>query len=246
MIRELLVQSQRPYPLPDMNWVMSQEWHHTLFVHWPVPAASLREHIPQELEIDTFDGSAWVGIVPFQVKKTRGRFTPAIPFFSSYLEVNVRTYVKYGSRAGVYFFSLDANHLVAVLGAKAVFGLNYKQAKINFQEDDHFEMVSSRLQTADENARMELIYIPETQVFFAEPGTVEHWLTERYCLWTKRGSRLIRGDIHHTRWELQRAQAELSHEMLIPFVHQEYLTQQPLLHYSKYKKAYFWPPRLEK
>jgi uncharacterized protein len=246
MEKELLVQSHRPYPLPDMNWVMTQEWHHTLFIHWPVPAASLREHVPKELEIDTFDGSAWIGIVPFQVKNTRGKFTPAIPFFSSYLEMNVRTYVKYGPRTGVYFFSLDANHLLAVLGAKAIFGLNYKQANISFQEKNHFEMISTRVQAAGGNAKMELRYIPETQVFFAKPGTLEHWFTERYCLWTKRGSRLIRGDIHHKKWELQRAQAEISQEMLIPFVQQEFLTQQPLLHYSKYKKAFFWPPKLEK
>ncbi|MBT2644060.1 DUF2071 domain-containing protein [Bacillus sp. ISL-41] len=246
MEKELLVQSHRPYPLPDMNWVMTQEWHHTLFVHWPVPAASLREHVPKELEVDTFDGSAWIGIVPFQVKNTRGKFTPAIPFFSYYLEVNVRTYVKYGPRTGVYFFSLDADHLLAVLGAKAIFGLNYKQANISFQEKKHFEMSSRRVQAAVGNAKMELRYVPETQVFFASPGTLEHWLTERYCLWTKRGSKLIRGDIHHTKWELQRAQAEISHEMLIPFVQQEFLTKQPLLHYSKYKKAFFWPPKLEK
>jgi len=246
MEKELLVQNHRPYPLPDMNWVMTQEWHHTLFVHWPVPAASLREHVPKELEIDTFDGSAWIGIVPFQVKNTRGKFTPAIPFFSSYLEVNVRTYVKYGPRTGVYFFSLDANHLLAVLGAKAIFGLNYKQANISFQEKNHFEMSSRRVQAAGGNAKMELRYVPDTQVFFAKPGTLEHWITERYCLWTRRGSKLIRGDIHHTKWELQRAQAEISQDMLIPFVQQEFLTQQPLLHYSKYKKAFFWPPKLEK
>jgi len=246
MEKELLVQSHRPFPLPDMNWVMTQEWHHTLFIHWPVPAASLREHVPKELEIDTFDGSAWIGIVPFQVKNTRGKFTPAIPFFSSYLEVNVRTYVKYGPRTGVYFFSLDANHLLAVLGAKAIFGLNYKQANISFQEKNHFEMSSRRIQAAGRNAKMELRYVPDTQVFFAKPGTLEHWITERYCLWTRRGSKLIRGDIHHTKWELQRAQAEISQDMLIPFVQQEFLTQQPLLHYSKYKKAFFWPPKLEK
>jgi uncharacterized protein len=244
--KELPVQNHRPYPLPDMNWMMTQEWHHTLFVHWPVPLSSLREYVPLELEIDTFDGSAWIAIVPFQVKNTRGRFTPAIPGVSSYLEVNVRTYVKYGGRTGVYFFSLDANHLLAVLGAKAILGLNYKQANISFREKDHFEMISSRVQPPHRNAELELLYKPETEVIFAEPGTLEHWLTERYCLWTKRGSRIFRGDIHHTKWELQRAQADISQKMIIPFVDQELLKQSPLLHYTKYKKAFFWPPKLEK
>lgn len=244
MNKELLVQSHRPYPLPDMNWMMTQEWHHTLFVHWQVPAASLREHIPQELEIDTFDGSAWVGIVPFQVKNTRGRFMPGIPFFSSYLEVNVRTYVKYGPRTGVYFFSLDANQLLAVLGAKAIFGLNYKQANIKFKVKDHFELHSIR--AAEESAKLDLRYKPVSEVSFAEQGTLEHWFTERYCLWTKRGSQLVRGDIHHTKWELQQARAEISQQMLIPFINQGLLTKQPLLHYNKYKQAFFWPPKIEK
>jgi uncharacterized protein len=246
MNKELLVQSHRPYPLPDMNWLMAQEWHHTLFVHWPVPVSSLREHVPRELEIDSFEGRAWIGIVPFQVKKMRGRFIPPIPLVSSYLEVNVRTYVKYGGRTGVFFFTLDADHFLAVVGAKLLFGLNYKQAKIGFLKSNHFELRSNRLPVQDENARLELKYKPETEVFFAEPGTLEHWLTGRYCLWTKRGSKLFRGDIHHTKWELQRAQAEISHKMLIPFVPQEILKQQPLVHYSKYKKAFFWPPKLEK
>ncbi|WP_139378302.1 YqjF family protein [Mesobacillus jeotgali] len=246
MNKELLIQSHRPYPLPDMNWLMTQEWHHTLFAHWPVPSASLREHVPRELEIDTFDGSAWIGIVPFKVKNTHGRMTPPIPFFSSYVEVNVRTYVSYGPRSGVYFFTLDANQLLAVIGAKAVFGLNYKQANIDFQEKDYFELHSKRVPAGDVNAKLSLRYKPSSDIFFAEQGTLEHWFTERYCLWTKRGSKLVRGDIHHTKWELQRANAELSQEMLIPFINQDLLTKPPLLHYNKYKKAFFWPPKLEK
>jgi uncharacterized protein len=244
--KELLIQSHRPYPLTDMNWMMTQEWHHTLFAHWPVPSATLREHIPRELEIDTFEGSAWVGIVPFQVKNTRGRFTPAIPFLSSYIEVNVRTYVKYGPRSGVYFFSLDANHLLAVLGARAVFGLNYKLANMDFRINNFLELNSTRTPVAGVDATLKLRYKPVTEVFFAEQGTLEYWFTERYCLWTKRGSKLFRGDIHHTKWELQRAIAEVSQDMPIPFVNQNLLTKTPLLHYNEYKMAFFWPPKLEK
>ncbi len=198
------------------------------------------------MEIDTFEGSAWIGIVPFQVKNTRGRSTPAIPFISSYLEVNVRTYVKYGGRTGVYFFSLDADQLLAVLGAKLAYGLQYKQADITFQEEPYYEIESSQIPVSDENAKIKIRYTPETEVFFAEEGTLEYWFTERYCLWTKRGSKLIRGDIHHTKWELQRAQAEITQEKLIPFVDQEILEKPPLLHYTKFKKAFFWPPKFEK
>ncbi|RSD24062.1 YqjF family protein [Mesobacillus subterraneus] len=244
MNKELMLQSHshRPYPLPNLKWIMTQEWHHTLFAHWPVPLSFLKEHVPHELEIDTFADSAWIGIVLFQVKNTRGRFTPAIPFLSSYLEVNVRTYVRFRERTGVYFFSLDANHLLTVIGAKLTFGLNYKQANITFSQADDFKMASTRLGTG---ARLKVRYQPITGVFFAKPGTLEHWLTERYCLWTKRGNQLVRGDIHHAKWELQRAQAELEQEMLIPFANQQLSTQPPLLHYNQYKKAFFWPPKLE-
>lgn len=245
MNKELLVQSHRPFPLEDFHWMMTEEWHHTLFAHWPVPASELRNHIPPELEIDTFDGLAWIGIVPFKVKKMRGRFTPAVPFLSSYIEVNLRTYVKYGGRAGVYFFSLDANHLLAVTGAKLIFGLPYKQARIDFSVNDKIKIDSARVPAAGSSAKFSTIYQPVTDVFFAEEGALEYWLTERYCLWTRRGSRLFRGDIHHTKWELQKARAEIFQEELIPFVSQKYLRGEPILHYNKYKKAFFWPPKLE-
>lgn len=245
MEKELLIRSHRPFPLENLNWMILQEWHHTLFAHWPVPASSIREHVPPELEIDTFKGWAWIGIVPFQVKNMRGRYTPSLPFFSSYMEVNVRTYVKFGERSGVYFFSLDANHLLAVTGAKLVFGLAYKQAKIHFRINKNIEIESIRMPSSDKSAKLEVNYKPETEVFFSEPGTLEHWLTERYCLWTRRGSKLFRGDIHHTKCELQRAQAEISQDMLIPFIDQRFLQAAPLLHYNKYKKAFFWTPQIE-
>lgn len=224
---------------------MTQEWHHVLFAHWPVPASALRGHVPAELEIDTFEGSAWIGIVPFLVKDMRARLTPAVPFLSSFIEVNVRTYVRYKEKTGVYFFSLDANHFLAVTGAKLFFGLPYKQATISFQEDQSLEIDSSRVPLADEKAKFKVSYKPETDVFFAKAGTLEHWFTERYCLWTKRGSMLYRGDIHHTQWELQRAKANLFQEELIPFVDQIHLQEPPLLHYSKFKKAFFWPLKPE-
>jgi uncharacterized protein len=241
MNKELLVMSHRPFPLEDLNWLMTQEWHHTLFAHWPVPASELRKHVPSDIEIDTFNGTAWIGIVPFKIKNMRARFTPSIPFFNSYIEVNVRTYVKYGGRTGVYFFSLDANHIFAVTGAKIIFGLPYKLAVADLNIGSSFELSSTR----GSGAKFSASYEPGSEVFFPEEGTLEHWLTERYCLWTKRGSKIIRGDIHHTRWELQRAEGWISQTNLIPFVYQDQFQTEPLLHYNKFKKAYFWPPKLE-
>jgi len=245
MRKELLVQSHRTFPMPVDPWIMTQEWHHTLFAHWPLPAGMLRDNVPPELEIDTYDGDAWIGIVPFQVKNTRGRFIPPIPFFSHYIEVNARTYVTYKGNPGVYFFSLDANQLTVVFGAKLFFGLPYKQANIRFRLDDTVKLDSIRLPVSDASAKLHVSYRPENDVFFAEPGTLEHWFTERYCLWTKRGNGLYRADIHHTKWELQRASAEIMHDNLVPMVGQNPLQSQPLLHYNAFKKAFFWPLKQE-
>lgn len=242
MEKDLLVQSHRPFPLEDLNWMMTQEWHHTLFAHWPVPASILQGHVPAELEIDTFDGNAWIGLVPFKVKNMRGRFTPSLPLLSSYIELNVRTYVKYGGKSGVYFFSLDANHLLAVIGAKITFGLAYKLAIMKFRISSSIELSSSRSSGTECSAS----YKPASGIFFADEGTLEHWLTERYCLWTKRGGKLFRGDIHHTKWELQRAEAVICQKDLFPFADNKFSDAEPLLHYNKFKKAYFWPPKIER
>src|SRR4051794_18976444 len=119
---------QRPWPVPQSPWVMAMQWLDLLFMHWPVPAKALRSYIPRNLEIDTYDGTAWIGVVPFRMAGVRPRMTPALPWLSAFPELNVRTYVTIGGKPGVWFFSLDAGNPVAVEGARSLFHLNYYNA----------------------------------------------------------------------------------------------------------------------
>src|SRR6266704_6531932 len=115
--------AHRPWPLPVGPWVMAQRWHDLLFAHWPVPAGELQHLIPTPLTIDTFDGQAWLAVVPFRMSGVRLRGTPAVPWLSAFPELNVRTYVKCEGRPGVWFFSLDAGNPLAVAIARAWFHL---------------------------------------------------------------------------------------------------------------------------
>ena len=113
-------------------WVMAMRWHDLLFAHWPIPAERLRALVPPQLELDTFAGSAWLGIVPFRMSRVRLRGLPPLPGAAAFPELNVRTYVRHrGERPGVWFFSLDADQPLAVEGARRLFHLNYQWAEMS-------------------------------------------------------------------------------------------------------------------
>src|ERR1700674_1035433 len=121
MLKEILRNVvHRPWPLPAGQAVMTQSWPDLLFAHWPVDAEKLRALIPERLEIDTFDGRAWLAVVPFRMTNVRLRGTPAVPWLSAFPELNMRTYVTYDGEPGVWFFSLDAGNSLAVAIARMV------------------------------------------------------------------------------------------------------------------------------
>jgi uncharacterized protein YqjF (DUF2071 family) len=126
----------RPWPLPTKPSLMKQSWHDLLFAHWPVPFQTIRNMVPSPLDIDLYEGSAWVGVVPFHMSniQLRGLPAPAIPFTSKFPEINVRTYVTYGNKPGVYFFSLDATNLLAVKAARLSFKLPYFFSSISVKQ----------------------------------------------------------------------------------------------------------------
>jgi len=194
-------------------------WRNLAFLHWPVPVAVLRERIPRELEIDTFDGDAWIGVVPFEMRDTRFRFAPPVPSARHFLELNLRTYVRHGDRAGVWFFSLDAESWLAVRGARTSFALPYFDASMSSKAlaQGGFDYSSRRTHRGAPAAEFVGRYRPTGQPFAAAPGTLEHFLTERYSLFSKVGYGvkhamrrcLLRGDIEHPPWPLQPGEAEL-------------------------------------
>jgi len=187
-------------------YVMSQVWRNLLFAHWRVPPDVLQKLIPAPLEVDTFDGSAWLGVVPFRMCEIRGRL---MPFCIDFLELNVRTYVKYGSKKGVYFFSLDADHAPSVWGARTFYGLPYFRAKMSCQNHGGvIEYSSKRLgrhHSADFSATYEAIGPAEVSA----PETLPFFLTERYNLMVSQGGNVHRTDIHHAPWQLAPARAEI-------------------------------------
>lgn len=200
----------RPYPAPDGPWVLSMEWHDVLFLHWRVPVKTLQPHIPEPLEILTHDGSAWLGIVPFRMSGIRPRFLPSLPAISTFPELNIRTYVTDGTRPGVWFHSLDASSSLAVQIARWTFSLPYFRAEMSVTKDgDQIDYTSARDDREPGQFSFEAQYEP-TKPLGDCRGSLEDFLVENYCLYSAtEDGRIYRGEIHHPRWELHRADCRI-------------------------------------
>jgi uncharacterized protein YqjF (DUF2071 family) len=238
--------AHRPWPLPRGPWIMQQLWHDLLFAHWPVPVAVLRPLLPPKLEIDTFAGQAWLGVVPFRMSGVRMRGTPAIPGFSSFPELNVRTYVVRDNKPGVWFFSLDAANALAVWGARLAFHLPYFHANMRCEEAAGWiQYQSTRQHDGALPASLRARYRPVGETFAATPGTVEYFLTERYCLYTADSEkRIIRCQIHHPAWSLQQAEASFRENSMASAAGVSLTDQQPqLLHFARRQEVVVWAPR---
>ena len=237
----------RPYPLPEGSWVLRMRWRDLLFMHWPVPEEVLRPLVPPALKLDTFDGSAWLGVVPFRMESVRPRFLPAVPWLSSFPELNLRTYVTHESRPGLWFFSLDAHNPVAVRLARATFGLPYFDAGMFCEvrgEEVRYRSVRTHKDALP--ARFIASYRPTGERFDSRPGTLESFLTERYCLYSAgvNGERRVRrGDVHHELWPLQRAEAEVEELEMTSQIGVTLPETEPLLHYSRRLDVVAWPPK---
>lgn len=200
-----------PWPLPNRPWAMTMAWEDLLFLHWRVGPAALQRLVPDGVEVETFDGSAWLGVVPFRMARTRLRWAPPLPGAAAFPELNVRTYVRHGGRSGVWFFSLDAASRLAVVGARATFGLNYLHARMRCTSGDgavHY--TSDRRDRRAPPARFAASWRPTGPFAAATPGSLQHFLSERYCLFVAdRRGRVRRGDIAHAPWRLAPAEVRL-------------------------------------
>jgi uncharacterized protein len=235
----------RPWPMPSAPWVMTQTWHDLLFAHWPVSAAALRAKVPAAFELDTFEGQAWVGVVPFRMSNVAPRAVPALPWISAFPELNVRTYVRVGGHGGVYFFSLDAANSVAVGVARVLAHLPYFSAEMQVvvKDDRWVHYRSSRTSSSGAKAELEGRYRPTGPVHEPVAGTLEYFLTERYCLFTEdRAMRAYRLDIHHPPWPLQPAEAELPVNTMADAAGIQLPSTEPLLHFAKRQDMVAWPP----
>lgn len=193
-------------------------WDRLLFAHWPVAAAPLQAMLPEGLTLDTFQGQAWVGVVPFFMEDTGLRLFPSVPGVSSFAELNVRTYVRVGERRGVWFFSLDAASAFAVKAARAIYHLPYFHAEMESSRlGDRIDYESRRLEGPPATFAGE--YGPSGPVFTSAPGSLEEFLTERYALFSvKPGGALLTADVVHVRWPLQPATARLTVDGLVDWL----------------------------
>jgi uncharacterized protein YqjF (DUF2071 family) len=233
----------RPWPLPSGPWIMAQSWHDLLFAHWPVDAAMLRSHIPADLKIDTFDGHAWLGIVPFSMSDVRLRWAPPLPGLSAFPELNVRTYVTAQDKPGVWFFSLDAASALAVAAARISFHLPYFRARMLCRETGGWiQYESRRTHRGAPSAVLDARYRPTSERCKAPRGTLEHFLTERYCLYSAASGRIYRGEIHHPPWQLQAAEALFMRNSLAEAAGLTLPGEPPLLHFSGRQDMVAWAP----
>jgi uncharacterized protein YqjF (DUF2071 family) len=225
----------RPWPLPPGGWLLAQTWEELLFAHWPLPAEELRAHVPPELDVDTYDGVAYLAVTPFRVTNLRLRGLPPLPVLSSFLELNCRTYVSNrGEKPGIWFFSLDASSRFAVEGARRLYRLPYFPARLS--GPPRFTCVR---RGADRPHEWDATYRPEGGVAPAEPGTLEHFLAERYCLYTHDEGRLWRAEIHHPPWPLQDARAEVDVNTMPPDGLE--VEGEPHVLYSGVQDVVIWP-----
>jgi uncharacterized protein YqjF (DUF2071 family) len=232
--------SHRTWPTPRLPWIMAQTWHDLLFAHWRVPHESLRPHVPRQLDLQRRDGSAWLGVVAFEIEGLRLRGLPPAPGMGRFAELNVRTYVTDGRRPGVYFFSLDAASLSAVIGARTLLGLPYRHAEMSIERRGaDVDYVSARKR--EPAVRFRGSYAPEGPVFEAARGSLEEWLTERYCLYTTIAGVCFCLDIDHPAWPLQAARASIEENTMAGPLGIA-LSGEPLLHFAKRQDVIAWAP----
>jgi hypothetical protein len=235
----------RPWPMLTTPWIMTQVWHNLLFAHWPLAPETLRRVIPPQLEVDTFEGMGYLAVVPFGMSDVYPRYTFAVPGLSNFLELNVRTYVRVGNKPGVYFFSLDAAQPMAVALARVWYQLPYYNArmKMALEDADWRRYHSLRTHAGSPHAELVTRYRPSSPVYFAERGSLEHWLTERYCLYTLARGQVYRGEIHHAPWPLQRAEAQfrVNTMTLPPGLPLPNPRHPPLLHFVRRIETVEWP-----
>ena len=234
--------AHRPWPLPAARPAMTMSWHDLLFLHWPIRPHLLRPLIPAALEVDTFDGWAWIGVVPFRMSGVRPRYAPALGCTSAFPEINVRTYVKARDRSGVWFFSLDATSRLAVRVARAWYGLPYYDARIRVENvGEGVRYHSTRVHRGSRPAEFNASYRPTGPAYRSEGGTLDYWLPERYCLFAAdRRGRVGCGDIHHAPWPLQPAEADIESNTMTEWLGITLPATNPVIHFARRLDVVAW------
>jgi hypothetical protein len=226
---------------------MTQRWNDLLFAHWPVAPSALAPLLPEGLQVDTFQGSAWLGVVPFWMDRVKFRGLPSILGARSFPELNLRTYVRDAqtNTTGVFFLSLDAANPLAVAFARTFYSLPYHWAEMHIEQRSEREFsFYSRRRLAPQPVLFKARYRglgPTRRLAESRPGSLEYFLTERYSLFTRdRAGQAMRAGIHHVPWPLEEAEAEIEHNDLAAAVGIRLPNEPPVLHYSRRLAVYVW------
>jgi uncharacterized protein YqjF (DUF2071 family) len=234
--------THRQWPIPDRPWVMSMRWCDLLFAHWAIDPAVVRRVIPAGLELDLFDGFAYVGVVPFRMEGVKPRLVPALPGLHAFPELNLRTYVTSGGKPGVWFFSLDAGQKLAVRAARHFFHLPYFDAEFRIETvEENITYAALRTHRGAPDGKLVANYRPIGPVYESARGSLDSWLTDRYCLYSAdNAGRLYRADIDHQAWPLQPSEAELPVNTLGDWLGIELKGEPQTLHFAKSLDVRAW------
>jgi len=226
---------------PSGQPLMHQSWGKLLFIHWPIETSLLRPLIPAALEIDTFDGRAWIAEVPFTMWDIRAfpPHIPAVPGLRAMHELNVRTYVHFDGVPGVWFFSLDCNNAAAVLGARTLYYLPYYNAEIELEQQESLINYSS-IRSDSPAAQFQASWEIGNSLPPSDPGSLEYFLTERYCLYSEHGDNLYRSRIHHSRWPLRKASLRSWSSQMTTPLSLPRPNADPVLHYAEELSVEIW------
>jgi uncharacterized protein YqjF (DUF2071 family) len=219
--------------MPYEKWIMKQSWKNVFFIHLPVSAPSLRPHIPSCLDLDVYEGEPWISLVLFTIE---GIYLKGIPFsvVSAFPEINVRTYISYNKRPGVFFLSLDAKHWATYTIAKKWYHLPYYESQISVKQTNQFTSYNSirkdrKVVPAEFKGTLKSL----SETFYSKQNSLEYWLTERYYLYSSnQGKDAFRAKIHHEPWQLQEAKAEINANTLISSMNILPLNEDPIVHFS--------------
>jgi uncharacterized protein YqjF (DUF2071 family) len=228
----LLKIGHRPWQLPSRKWKWRQSWLDLAFLHYPVAIEDVESLLPKNIDLDTFNDEAWIGLVPFRMAGVMRRPLPDMPFFSSFPELNLRTYVIVDGKPGVWFFSLDAHSHPIVFGGRAIYNLPYHYAECRVGERDGWHEFKSSRRNGGVN--FEALYRPIGEEFYAARGSFEHWATERYCLYSSsKDGEIHRVEVHHEQWPLQAGEVKIVSNEIIKASKLTTLKREPICHYSR-------------
>jgi uncharacterized protein YqjF (DUF2071 family) len=220
---------------------MRQTWGKLLFMHWRIDENLLRPLIPSQLTIETFDGSAWIGVIPFTMWGIRASFLPPVPGTSAFHELNVRTYVTINGVPGVWFFSLDAANKLAVWGARKFYYLPYFNAQMSLDQTGNTIQYSSlRKDPRGASAELNTTWAIGGPLPPSSPGSIEFFLTERYCLYSEHNGEIYRSQIHHQPWPLQAAKLSSLSSSMIECHGLPTPKDDPLVHYAEELSVDIW------